>query len=122
MITKEQLERLKKPVTKNAELHYTIGGSIESAVHSNLESERIAKYNQGHRVMQKASADFKKNMALKSREGLARTQFNKAHAPQKEPTKEPPKVTQSSHTAPINNERVKAFKKAINDNHKTIER
>jgi len=128
MVTKEQLERLKKPVTKNAELHYTIGGSIETAVHSNIESERIAKYNKGRRIMKNVSADFRKNMALKPREGLARAQFKNAQTPLKEQRHSvdytTPKATQSSNSASIKNERVNAFKQAVNNNQKikTIER
>lgn len=76
MITKDELDRLKKPVHKNAEVTYTIGGEIEASVHSNLESERIAAYHQGHRTMHKAVSEFRHNMLYKSREGMARGQFN----------------------------------------------
>ncbi len=75
MITKDELKRLEQPSRQNKELHYTIGGSVESAVHSNLESERISKLNKGHRIMNKAVQQFENNMAFKSREGLAHSQF-----------------------------------------------
>ena len=75
MVTKYELKRLEQPSRQNKELHYTIGGPVEMAVHSTLESERIGKLNTGHRTMNTAVENFRHNMALKSREGLARSQF-----------------------------------------------
>lgn len=81
MITKDELERLKKPSHKNAELRYTIGGAVETVVHSNLESERMGKLQQGHKVMNEAVENFRNNMVFKTREGMARTQFEQTNAP-----------------------------------------
>jgi len=81
MITKDELERLKQPADKNAELRYTIGGAIETAVHSSVESERIGKLQQGHRMMHQAVENFRDNMAFKTREGLARSQFAQTNSP-----------------------------------------
>ncbi len=84
MITKDELERLKQPAHKNAELRYTIGGAIETAVHSSVESERIGKLQQGHRMMHQAVENFRDNMAFKTREGLARSQFEQTNIPPKQ--------------------------------------
>ena len=75
MITKDQLELLKQPARENKELRYTIGGAIETVVHSNLESERIGQLQRGHQVMNRAVQSFRSEMAFKSREGLAKSQF-----------------------------------------------
>ena len=81
MITKDELERLKQPSHKNAELRYTIGGAVEAEVHSSVESERIAKLQHGHRAMHKAVQDFRNEMIFKSREGQARAQFMNNNTP-----------------------------------------
>lgn len=79
MITKNQLDLLEKPLQKNEELTFTIGGPVETAVHSSLENERIGKLHKGHRAMHEAVHKFRQNMAFKSREGLAKSQFQNAH-------------------------------------------
>lgn len=79
MITKDQLDLLEKPLQKNEELTFTIGGPVETAVHSSLENERIGKLHQGHRTMHEAVQKFRHSMAFKSREGLAKGQFQNAH-------------------------------------------
>ena len=81
MITKDELERLKQPSHKNAELRYTIGGAVEAEVHSNVESERIAALNHGHRTMHEAVEGFRNEMLFKSRGGQARAQFLNNNAP-----------------------------------------
>ncbi len=78
-VTKARLDQLEaEHPTLNPERHYTIGGAVETTVHSNVEAERIGELTQGHRVMNKAVQDFKTNMAFKTREGLARGQFKAA--------------------------------------------
>ncbi|MDM3871832.1 hypothetical protein QSV34_10770 [Porticoccus sp. W117] len=74
-ITKDQLELLERPLQKNEELRYTIGGPVEAAVHSNLENERTGKLNQGHKAMNGAAHSLEQNMAFKAREGFAKAQF-----------------------------------------------
>ena len=78
MITKEQLELLERPLQQNKELHYTIGGTVETVVHSSVDAERIVRRNKGHRIMNEAVQDFRNNMAFKSREGLSKAQFKKS--------------------------------------------
>lgn len=75
MITKDQLDLLEKPIQRNEELHYTIGGPAETVVHSSLENERIGQLHRGHRIMNEAAARLERNVAFKSREGLAKGQF-----------------------------------------------
>jgi len=81
MITKDELERLKQPSHKNAEVRYTIGGPIEAAVHSNVESERIGAFQLGHRTMHKAVEEFRNEMMFKTRDGQARAQFLQSNTP-----------------------------------------
>ncbi len=75
MITKDQLRKLDELPTPNNEVRYTIGGPIETEVHSTLESERQGQRVRGHRIMNKAVQDFRNNMAFQSRDGLAKGQF-----------------------------------------------
>ena len=81
MITKDELERLKQPSNKNAEMRYTIGGPLEAAVHSNVEAERIGKLQRGLHAMHKAVAEFRNEMTFKTREGQARAQFLNNNVP-----------------------------------------
>lgn len=75
MYTKEYLDRLRASRPKrNKVLNYTIGGTIETQVHSNVEAERIGELNRGDRAMNTASQRFKDNI-LKTRKGLAKAQF-----------------------------------------------
>ncbi len=82
MITKMELERLRSTrPSHNNELHYTIGGAIEQQVHSSLEAERIGKLNQGDRRLQEALEEMRHEQAFKTREGLAKAQFNQTQSP-----------------------------------------
>ena len=76
-VTKTDLEALRaaKPV-KNNELHYTIGGTIETQVHSSVEAERIGKLNRGDRTMQVALLKMRHDRTFSAREGYAKAQFN----------------------------------------------
>lgn len=77
MITKAELERLRAAQpTMNRELHYTIGGAVEQMVHSSVEAERIGQLTRGDRQMQKALEELRWAQAFKTREGLAKAQFN----------------------------------------------
>ena len=80
MVTKEALERLRaERSVMNKQLEYTIGGAIETQVHSCVESDRIGQLNAGDRKLQQALYDMRKNQAFSFREGLARSQFNVAN-------------------------------------------
>ena len=77
MITKTQLEQLRAAQpSMNRELHYTIGGAIEQIVHSSVEAERIGALNRGDRIMQQALNELRHEQAFRTREGLAKAQFN----------------------------------------------
>ena len=85
MIHKDELERLRRDrPTNNAEVHYTIGGTIETQVHSTLESECIGELNQGDRRLAEALEDLRREHAFSSSEGLIKAQFN-SKAPELKP-------------------------------------
>ena len=85
MIHKDELERLRRErPANNSEVHYTIGGTLETQVHSTLESERIGKLNQGDRRLAEALEDLRHEHAFSSRQGLAKAQFN-SKAPEFKP-------------------------------------
>lgn len=55
-ITRAAVDRLEcQRPTLNAEMHYTIGGTVETAVHSNENAEREAAITNGARRLQAAS-------------------------------------------------------------------
>ena len=77
MITQAELKRLQAAQPKHdLGLHYTIGGYTEQIVHQQLERERLRKLDEGQQAMQKALAEMRYEQALKTREGLAKAQFN----------------------------------------------
>ncbi|MEM8761144.1 MAG: hypothetical protein AAGE83_12625 [Pseudomonadota bacterium] len=56
-VTREAIKRLEaERPTLNVELHYTIGGTIETAVHSNANAEREAAITTGSRRLQESTA------------------------------------------------------------------
>lgn len=56
IVTRAALDRLaRERPTLNAELHYTIGGSTEAVVHSNLAAEREGAMTRGERRLQSSS-------------------------------------------------------------------
>jgi hypothetical protein len=75
MITKDQLELLKQSPKLNIERHYTIGGTLETAVHASLDNDRLREFSKGEKTMNEAVQRFRIDMAFKSREGLAKSQF-----------------------------------------------
>lgn len=59
-VTREAVKRLEaQRPTSNAQLHYTIGGSVETIVHSNVNAEREAAIAAGNRLLAKASQDLR---------------------------------------------------------------
>jgi len=120
MITKEQLERQKTPATRLVARHYTIGGTVEAAVHVQVQREQARQYQQGQKTMNNAVEKFRNDMAFKSREGLAKSQFQ--HAGQK-PMSTQPKAKANDHPKTLqSNERVNSFHQTVNTNQKTVER
>ncbi len=77
MITKAELEQLRVSQPKlNNELHYTIGGTIETQVHAAVETERVSKLKHGEYRLQKALEEMRNNHVFATREGLAKAHFN----------------------------------------------
>ena len=49
-VTREAVKRLEaERSTPNAQMHYTIGGTVETVVHSNVNAEREAAITAGNR-------------------------------------------------------------------------
>ncbi|MEM6410181.1 MAG: hypothetical protein AAF683_01440 [Pseudomonadota bacterium] len=63
-VTREAIRRLEadRP-TLNAELHYTIGGTIETVVHANANAEREAAITAGSRCLQESAAILRGDFA-----------------------------------------------------------
>ena len=79
MVTKEQLAQLEAERPQdNHTLDYTIGGTIETTVHSSVEAERNKQLTDGYRTMESASERFRMEMAFNSREDQSKAQFNVA--------------------------------------------
>lgn len=58
-ITRDYLKGLEAQRPQaNVELHYTIGGSVETEVHSSLQAELTGAINQGYRHLAEASQNF----------------------------------------------------------------
>ena len=61
-VTHAEIKRLERERPKlNAELHYTIGGSVETIVHSNLNAEREAAITKGSRRLHQSSEHLRAN-------------------------------------------------------------
>ena len=55
-VTRDAVKRLEaERPTPNAEMHYTIGGTVETVVHSNVNSEREAAITAGSRRLEQSS-------------------------------------------------------------------
>lgn len=86
---KDQLDQLRaERTTPNATIEYDIDGPIQTAVKSNVHSERIGKINRGDRTLKAASDNFREQLSFKSLNGAARAQF--------EPKPSVPKYHQST--------------------------
>lgn len=59
-VTRDAIKRLEaERPTPNAEMHYTIGGSVETVVHSNANAEREAAIVGGTRRLSQSSQDLR---------------------------------------------------------------
>ncbi|MCJ8308990.1 MAG: hypothetical protein HRU27_11065 [Rhizobiaceae bacterium] len=75
-VTKDGLKQAEQNrPTPNVELHYTIGGATEAAVHSNQEAERNYAINSGYRTLYAASDNMQHDYASVSKEGVTRAIF-----------------------------------------------
>ena len=59
----------------NVSLDYTIGGTAETSVHSNVEAERIYQLNSGYRTLYEASDNMQHDYAVSSTQGVTRAEF-----------------------------------------------
>ena len=79
MITKHALEQMRaaRPIT-NAELTYTIGGTVEAQVRSTVEIERLARIQAGDICLQQALHKLRHDQAKAFNHGIAKQHFNKS--------------------------------------------
>lgn len=76
-VTREAVTRLEADRPKlNAKLHYTIGGTVETVVHSNANAEREAAITAGARALQQSSERLRE--AFKHPEGDKRAAYIRA--------------------------------------------
>lgn len=81
MVTREHLDRLRdERSTPNLEMHYTIGGTIETAVHSRVDAQRDAAIAKGERTLATASHDMRTEVAIAANEGRAQAEFEQVSA------------------------------------------
>ena len=78
MITKHALEQMRaaRPIS-NAELHYTIEGTIETQVRSTVEIERLARIQEGDVCLQQALHKLRHDQTKAFNHGTAKQKFNK---------------------------------------------
>lgn len=73
-VTREAVKRLERErPTLNPELHYTIGGVVETSVHSNANAERQAAITAGSRRLNQASD--KMHHGFEAAKPSARTEY-----------------------------------------------
>ncbi len=73
-VTRDAVETLEaQRPTLNAELHYTIGGTVETFVHSNENAEREAAITVGSRRLHQSSQELRAN--FKEPSGDARSAY-----------------------------------------------
>lgn len=78
MITKAELDQLRAGRSQpNVNLEYTIGGTIQSHVHSDLAAERERKISKGEQTLREAHEELRQDFATSSHEGLSKAHFNK---------------------------------------------
>lgn len=58
------------------QLDYTIGGAIETTVHTDIEKERDQNIKDGEHTLQQALHEMRREQALSSHSGLAKAHFN----------------------------------------------
>lgn len=93
-VTRNAVEQLEAQRPKlNAELHYTIGGTVEAVVHSNENAEREAAITTGSRVLQQAANDLRREFRQPKADARAayvrEQQALAAHWQSRQPTKTP---------------------------------
>lgn len=78
-ITKAALEKLEADRPQyNKTLDYTIGGTMETQVHTSLEASRNYALRSGHKRMHEVSEKLQTDHVFASNKGRAKAQFNAA--------------------------------------------
>lgn len=78
-ITKAALDKLEAERPKhNKTLDYTIGGTIETQVHSNVEASRNYALRSGHKRIREISDKLQTDHVFASNKGHAKAQLNAA--------------------------------------------
>ena len=73
-VTRAGIDRLQaERPTPKAEMHYTIGGTVETVVHANVNAEREAAITAGSRRLEQSSRDLRAN--FKHPQGEARAAY-----------------------------------------------
>ena len=73
-VTRAGIKRLQSErPTPKAEMHYTIGGTVETVVHSNVNAEREAAITAGSRRLEQSSRDLRAD--FKHPQGDARAAY-----------------------------------------------
>lgn len=79
-ITRDGLKQLEANRSKpNASLDYTIGGTRETVVHTNVEADRNYALNSGHRRMSGLSEKVQTDHVFAANKGRSKAQFQAAN-------------------------------------------
>lgn len=75
-VTKEGLKQIEaQRAWPNVSMDYTIGGTIETVVHSNVEAERNYVLTRGHQRMNMASQKLQHDYVFAANKGRSKAQF-----------------------------------------------
>ncbi|PCJ62736.1 MAG: hypothetical protein COA58_16720 [Bacteroidetes bacterium] len=75
-ITRANLDSIEANRSKpNTELNYTIGGSVETQVHSNIEADRNYALTVGHKRFSELSQKLQTDHVFSANKGRAKAQF-----------------------------------------------
>lgn len=66
MVTKDQLELLRRSLQQNKSMQLTIGGTVEANVNERSHNERAKQYHKGQKSMAEASQNFRREMKAKA--------------------------------------------------------
>ena len=78
MVTKDAIEKLERDRPNlNHEVHYTMGGTVETQVHSTLMAEREGAITRGARCLNTASKQLQKG--IEAAKPDARTEYIRKH-------------------------------------------
>lgn len=80
MITKDQLNLLEQQQREaRPQLDYTIDGGMETAVHQQVERDRLHQIANGKEQLKHASEELRQSLSRKFADGLLRSRFQSAN-------------------------------------------